>query len=208
MEIGVWIALAGLFFAGGLTPGPAVMLVMSAAMRFGARPALVAATGVSAANLIWITLAAGGAAAVAARYPTVFLGVKLAGLAFVLWLAISIATAPSERPRAEAGLAPPRSRLFAKGVGLQLANPNALVFFGALLPAFFDPDRSLAPQVLTIMATVTATEMIGLSAYAWAAGAMRRRLADPMFARRFNVAAAVLMFSAAAFAVWSTTAPG
>ena len=30
MDLSVWLALMALFFAGGLTPGPAVMMVMSA----------------------------------------------------------------------------------------------------------------------------------------------------------------------------------
>ena len=52
MEFTVWLALIGLFFAGGLTPGPAVMLVVSSSLRFGFRPALLPAIGVSTANLV------------------------------------------------------------------------------------------------------------------------------------------------------------
>ncbi|HAQ76902.1 MAG TPA: LysE family translocator, partial [Hyphomonas sp.] len=50
MDLSVWLALMALFFAGGLTPGPAVMMVMSASLRYGAPTALVPAAGVSAAN--------------------------------------------------------------------------------------------------------------------------------------------------------------
>ena len=66
MDLSVWIALVALFFAGGLTPGPAVMLVMSTSLRYRAPTALIPALGVSAANLVWISLAAGGIAAFAA----------------------------------------------------------------------------------------------------------------------------------------------
>ena len=52
--------------------------------------------------------------------------------------------------------------LFAHGVGLQLANPNALVYFGGLLPTYFNPDHDMIPQVLISMATVTVCEMFGL----------------------------------------------
>ena len=51
MDISVWIALLALFFAGGLTPGPAVMMVMSTSLRYGTATALVPALGISAANL-------------------------------------------------------------------------------------------------------------------------------------------------------------
>lgn len=204
MEIGVWLALIGLFFAGGLTPGPAVMLVMSSALRYGFRPALLPAVGISAANLVWITLAASGAATLAARFPTLLLALKLAGLGFIGWLAWSLATRTPDRVDASADAAPARGKLFAYGFGLQLSNPNALVFFGLLLPAYIDPARAVIPQALIIMATVTATEMFGLSAYAAAADAMNRRFANAAFVRRFNLLAATAMFATAAFAVWAT----
>ncbi|MEL7480999.1 MAG: LysE family translocator [Pseudomonadota bacterium] len=204
MEFGVWLSLIGLFFAGGLTPGPAVMLTVSAALRYGTRLALIAALGVSAANLIWIALAASGAATLADAFPRVLQGLKLVGLVFIGWLAWRMATSDPSRPRVSADDAPARAGLFAGGVGLQLANPNALIFFGLLLPAYISPEGSVVAQALIIMATVTATEMLGLTVYAVGADAMMTRFANPVFARRFNIIAATAMFGAAAFAVVTT----
>jgi threonine/homoserine/homoserine lactone efflux protein len=87
MDIAVWLALVGMFFAGGLTPGPAVMLVMSSSLRYGLKPALLPAIGISTANVVWILLAASGTAALATAFPMVFLGLKIAGLCFIAWLA-------------------------------------------------------------------------------------------------------------------------
>jgi homoserine/homoserine lactone efflux protein len=55
------------------------------------------------------------------------------------------------------------------------------------------------------MATVTVTEMFGLTVYAVLADAMARRFTDPRFARNFNICAATLMVASAIYAVWSTT---
>ena len=74
MDISVWLALLALFFAGGLTPGPAVMMLMSASLRYGAPTALIPAAGVSVANLVWISLAATGIATFAAQAPLVLMG--------------------------------------------------------------------------------------------------------------------------------------
>jgi len=206
VDIGVWIALVSLFFAGGLTPGPAVMLVMSSSMKYGVGPAMLPALGISTANLFWITLAATGAATLAAQFPLALLIVKIAGVCFIAWLAWSMATADPNKPGASADKAPARAMLYGKGVGLQLLNPNALVFFGLLLPSYFDPARSAVMQALVIMATVTVTEMLGLTVYAWAADAMNKRFSNPVFARRFNIAAALLMLGSAIFAAIMTTA--
>lgn len=205
MEFGVWLALVGLFLAGGLTPGPAVMLVVSSSLRFGFRPAMLPAIGVSAANLVWISLAAGGAAAIAVKFPQAFLALKLVGLAFIVWLAWGLVRAAPRDLRLSREAMPKRSSLFARGFGLQLANPNALVFFGALLPGYFDAGRPLGLQVAIAMATITVSEMFGLAIYAGAAAWMANHFADPRFAHRFNIGAATLMVVSAGFAVWATS---
>ncbi|RYG31848.1 MAG: LysE family translocator, partial [Burkholderiales bacterium] len=99
---------------------------------------------------------------------------------------------------------PPRRKLFANGIGLQLANPNALVYFGGLLPTYFNPDRDLIPQVLISMATVTVCEMFGLMVYAAGSGALARRFQSPAFAHWFFRIAALAMVISAAFAIYLT----
>lgn len=205
MEFSVWLAMIGLFMAGGLTPGPAVMLVVSSSLRFGFRPAMLPAIGVSTANFIWIALAAGGAAAIASQFPAGFLILKLAGLAFIAWIAGNLIRGEPRDLRLSREAMPRRSALFAKGVGLQLANPSALVFFGALLPGYFDASRPLGLQIAIAMVTITFSEMFGLAIYAAAADRMARNFASPDFAKWFNRGAAALMFGSAAFAVWATS---
>lgn len=204
MSLATWLALTSLFIAGGMTPGPAVLLVMASALRHGARPAMLPALGIAAANLVWIALAASGALAVAATVPALFTVLKFAGVAFIIWL--GAATMLTRRPDAhvEEVTAPKRSALFAKGAGLQIANPNALVFFAFLLPAFFDPARAMAPQAAIVAATVTATELVGLAFYATGAAMLAKRFADPRFARTFHVAAGSLMIVSAVVALWAT----
>lgn len=205
MEPGVWLAMIGLFMAGGLTPGPAVMLVVSSSLRHGFRPAMLPAAGVSCANLIWITLAAGGAAAIASQFPAGFLILKLAGLCFIAWIAAGLIRAEPQDLRLSREATPKRRALFAKGIALQLANPNALVFFGALLPGYFDASRPLGPQVAIAMATITFSEMFGLTIYAAASDRMAHNFASPAFVKWFNRGAAALMFTSAAFAAWATS---
>jgi len=58
MELELWLSLVALFFTGGLTPGPAVMLVLASSFRYGFKPALLPALGVASANVLWLFLAA------------------------------------------------------------------------------------------------------------------------------------------------------
>lgn len=180
------------------------MLVVSSSLKYGIRPAMLPAMGISAANLIWITLAAAGAATLAAAFPRALLALKIAGICFILWLALQLIRSGTRDLRGEKTAAPHRAKLFASGVGLQLANPNALVFFGLILPSYINPDAALIPQALIIMATITVTEMFGLTVYAVLADAMARRFKNPSFARNFNIGAAILMVASAIYAVAST----
>lgn len=202
METGVWLAFFLMFLAGGLTPGPAVMLVTTSSMRYGFWPAMVPSIGICVSNLIWDALAASGASAIAHAFPQAFLVIKLAGVAFILWLAWRTAFhGPVDLTRREP---PPRRELFARGVGLQLANPNALVYFGGLMPAYIDPEGSLVLQAAILMITVTLTEMIGLIIYAAGADWLARRFASKTFATWFYRLAALAMAASASFAVYST----
>ncbi len=204
MEFGVWFAFFALFVAGGLTPGPAVMLVTTSSIRYGFWPAMAPAAGICISNLIWVTLAASGASALAHAFPEAFTVLKLAGVAFILWLAWTTAFGkPVDLLRREP---PPRRKLFANGIGLQLANPNALVYFGGLMPAYLDPEHDLTTQVLVIMVTVTLCEMFGLVVYALGADALARRFQSTTFSKWFFRFAALAMAASATFAVYATWA--
>lgn len=207
MEFGVWLAFFTMFLAGGLTPGPAVMLVTTSSIRYGFWASMAPAIGICVGNVIWVTLAASGASALAHTFPAAFLVLKVAGIAFILFLAWKTAFGePIDLLRREP---PPKTKLFAHGVGLQLANPNALVYFGGLMPAYIDADKDLATQVAILLVTVTLTEMFGLIIYAVGADALARRFQSKTFARWFFRVAALTMAASASFAVYSTwTATG
>lgn len=201
----MWLALFGLFLAGGLTPGPAVMLVVSSALRYGFRPALLPALGVATANLAWMALAVSGAAALAARFPQGFLLLKIAGCLFILWIALALVRAPPKGLGVRDAVAPKRSALFVRGIGLQLANPNALVYFGALLPSYVDASRPLLPQFGIMVVTVTALELFGLSVYARLADWLARHFRNPAFSRGFAILAALVMAGSAIYAAIATS---
>jgi homoserine/homoserine lactone efflux protein len=205
MEFGVWLSFMALFVAGGLTPGPAVMLVTTSSMRYGFWPAMAPSLGVCAANLVWITLAVSGATALAHAFPMGFVALKVAGIAFILFLAWRTAFgAPVDLLRREP---PPRAKLFATGVGLQLLNPNALVYFAVAMPGFIDASRDLVTQALILMVTVTVCEMFGLIVYALGADVLAHRFQSPAFAKGFFRIAAATMAASALFAVYATWTP-
>lgn len=204
MELELWLSLVALFFTGGLTPGPAVMLVLASSFRYGFKPALLPALGVASANVLWLCLAASGTAVLFEVYPTATLALKILGILVLGWMAISVMIGPLPRLEPDPDDAPRRGRLYIKGFLLQITSPMPLVYFGMLLPLYFQADRALAPQFLTMLITVTILELFGLSVYAYAAKSIRRFLQEPRTGRIFNVLIGVIMIASGIFAVIST----
>lgn len=207
MSLEIWFALVALFFVGGLTPGPAVGLVLASSFRYGFKPAMLPAYGIASANVIWLLLAASGAAALVATFPKAFFGLKILGLLVICYLALSTIFGPLPTLDADANDAPRRSKLYGRGLALQLSSPLPLVYFGLLLPAYFTTSAPLAPQLLIMFLTVTVTELFGLAAYAYGAQKIRDWLKSPKAARVFNILIGVVMILSGLFAVLSTATP-
>ena len=206
MSLDVWISLVILFGVGGLTPGPAVMLVMASSFQYGFRPAMLPALGVASANVLWLILAATGVSALITQSPNIFLGMKALGFLVILYLGFSAIFGPLPDLTGDNQTVPAKAKLFSKGVGLQLSSPMPVVFFGALLPAFFDTAKPILPQFMIMLVTITATELIGLAIYAYSGGTIRKFLNDPKQARWFNIAIGVIMIAAGAWAILSNPA--
>lgn len=205
MAFETWLALVALFLVGGLTPGPAVILVMSSSFRYGFWPSMMAALGVASANVIWLALAATGAGALAETFPQGFTALKFLGLAVILWLGISIMRAPIDKMLKAEQDVPPKAKLYAKGLALQLSNPLALVTFAGILPLYFDVGRPLLPQYLMMITTLTYLELQGLAIYAGFGRAIRVKLQNPKAARTFNVTIGCVMIIAGCAAILFTS---
>ena len=85
---------------------------------------MLAALGVAAANILWLILAATGAAALAVNYPQAFLILKYIGLLVIIWLGITIMRSPAEHMFDPIKDVPPRKKLFLSGLVLQSTQPH------------------------------------------------------------------------------------
>lgn len=149
-----------------LTPGPAVLLVMSQAMRRGFGPSLRGAGGILAGNTIYFALSATGLGALLIASKTVFQGLKWAGAAYLVFIGLRMIltrkTAGETAPQQPAGG-------FVQGLLTQLSNPKAIVFFTALLPQFIDPHGPVALQFFVLGVISMVIEFPVLAMYGFAA---------------------------------------
>src|SRR5512144_1204131 len=163
MTLETWLALATTETVLCLTPGPAVLFVISAALARGGRPGIAAALGILTGNAFYFALSATSVAGVIVASHRLFTLLKWVGAAYLVWVGIRMLR--SRRNPACGGAVRPVERSFARGFIVQTANPKALIFFVALLPQFVDPRAAVGPQVVVLALTSIAIELAVLALY-------------------------------------------
>lgn len=197
MTLTVWLGFLAASILIAVTPGPGAVISMSTGMRHGYWSALTAILGLQAAILLHLLVVALGLGALLAASEAAFTLVKFLGAAYLVWLGMQKWRAPAVPVDANVPLVR-RKGLFLQGVLVNLTNPKAIIFVGALVPQFVNPALPQIPQYLLIAATLCLTDMTVMSCYALAGTRLGRWLHDPEAIRLQNRAFGGLFVSAGA----------
>jgi threonine/homoserine/homoserine lactone efflux protein len=180
-----------LLFAGAslallAVPGPAVIYVVTRSVDQGRAAGLVSVLGVETDTFAYALAAAAGLTGLIAVSETGFTILRYAGAAYLVYLGVRRLV---EREQTQQAPSRARSRLFVKGMIVQLLNPKIAIFFLAFLPQFVDSSGGpIAVQILLLGTIFTLLAVISDGAYVLLAGAVggwlrrnrrsRRRLAQ------------------------------
>ena len=134
-----------------ITPGPAVLYIVTRSIDQGRRAGLVSMLGVHVGTLAHVAAAAAGLSALLAASATAFSVVKYLGAAYLVYLGIRrLRDRTAGTPSAERRVRPLR-RAFLDGVVVNVLNPKTALFFLAFLPQFVDVSRgSVGAQILCL----------------------------------------------------------
>jgi threonine/homoserine/homoserine lactone efflux protein len=184
-----------------LSPGPAILFVVSRGLRFGGRRSVWANLGILSANAFYFLLSAVGLGAALLASHDLFLVIRYAGAAYLIYL--GIATIFGKGMALEAGSGGPAEdrggvRLLARGFVLQAANPKALLFFTALLPQFLRPDFPVAPQIAMLGGSSVCAEFFVLLGYGFFSGRLSVLAREPRFVATTNRVSGALLAGAGA----------
>ena len=172
----IYLAAVAVFFA--TPPDTSQLLIISNSIRHGLRRSVFTVAGDLCANCLQMIAAAFGLAAIIATSASAFLWIKWFGVAYLVWIGLQMMLAKDEGMEVAAGGRASRFRLFRQGFVTSMANPFAVVFFGALFPQFIDPAAPVVPQLLILGLTYIAVDGAILLLWGWlglrAAGALRR----------------------------------
>ncbi|HEY0767214.1 MAG TPA: LysE family translocator [Steroidobacteraceae bacterium] len=180
------------------SPGPGVAAVVARALGRGVSGAPAFIAGFLAGDLIWFTLAASGLAVLAQTAYTLFVIVRYAGAAYLLYLAWRLWTTPARA--LEDAQAQRRERplqLFIGTLALTLGNPKTMVFFLAVLPTVVELKRLTVGGFFEIALLISCVLPVVLGAYAVFAARARTRLSRPETVRWVQRGTGAVMAGAA-----------
>ena len=190
------------------TPGPDMTLFLGETLRGGRARGFAAMLGIATGLLVHTMLAALGLSALLAASAPAFTLVKIAGVTYLVWLAIgALRHGPALTLAADAADRRPLGRVYLMGLGVNLLNPKIVMFFLTFLPQFVSvADPQAGAKLLFLGVYFTALGVPACAGLVLAAdhvvAALRRstkvmRGFDLLFAGLMTAFAVKLLFSRA-----------
>ena len=188
----LWIFAVALAVA-GVTPGPSVIAVVSRVLGRGPVGAPMLCLGLVIGDLVWLSAAAFGVAALAKLYAPVFLVIRYVGAGFLLWLAWKLWRSRGETAQTAEPMAGEGARLVLTGLTMALGNPKVMLFYLALLPALIDLEAVRAIDFLVLSIITVCVVSSVLAFYVVLAHRARRLFRSPRALRAVNRVSGTVM---------------
>ena len=130
------------------SPGPALLMVTHTSVSRGRAAGVAAGAGLGLMAAIWTMMALLGLGVVFELFPTVYIGAKILGGAYLLYLAYKMwrnASAPIDARM------PPARHAFRQGILVNLLNPKSVLFAAAVLVAVFPAGLSVTDSFVIVI---------------------------------------------------------
>ena len=191
MSLDIFAALILFAFVTSITPGPNNFMLMASGVNFGFRRTIPHMLGIGVGFLSLLLGVGFGLGAVLAADPALHMALKIAGGAYLLYLAWRIAMARSMGD-GKAGEGVARPMTFLQAAAFQWVNPKAWVMAVTAMAVYTSPQAPFLSVVLVAVAFAV-VNVPSVSAWAGFGVALRGFLADPVRLKRFNIAMGLLL---------------
>ena len=168
-----------------LTPGASTAVVLRNSLSGGVRGGLETAVGANAGSMCFGFLCAGGFSLALARWPQVWVVLRVAGCLYLAWLGLqslrrAVAATPLQPSAPQVARAD--ARYAREGFVTNVSNPALATFYFLVLPQFIVPGAPVARAALLLTAAHIALAFSWHAAWAAAGG-------NPLARARLGVAA-------------------
>lgn len=181
MDFIVIISFLGAAILLTVMPGPDILFVIAQSISQNAKAGIYTALGLCTGLLVHISAAIIGISAIIYSSATIFTIVKFAGAIYLLYLAICAFRAPSSAISLSEKRAIAYSKLYKKGIIMNILNPKVSIFFLALLPQFVQGNTHVPMQMLILGFTFLIQAFIIFSTVSILSSSIGRWLAKSSF---------------------------
>ncbi len=193
MSVSSLLLFAVVYFAAVATPGPGVAALVARVLAHGLKGVVPFIAGFVAGDMVWLAIAGTGLAVVARDFAELFIALKFAGVAYLLYVAWGMLRSSATAGEGTRADATQGWRAFTGSLSLTLGNPKVIVFFLSIMPLVVDLNAVTPATLLTIAVTMMFVLTATLGAYAFAASRARALLRSSRAVKIAHRAAAGVM---------------
>ena len=169
MTFEIYIAYIVACFVIALVPGPTVTVIVANSLAHGSRAGLLNVAGTQLGLALMMAILVVGLSSVIAAMGWLFDWLRWAGAAYLVWLGWKLLRAPEAMVDIQKSSVP-KGGFLLQGFLVLMANPKALLWFGAFLPQFIDPTGNYVGQIVLLGVTAMAVALVSDGAYAVVTG--------------------------------------
>lgn len=197
MTLSALLIFAGALLVAAGSPGPSIAALVARVISRGYRSVLPFLVAMWIGEAIWLCVAASGASYIAQTFHTIFIVLKYLGVAYLLYLAWKMWTAPAVVKEGDLPTEDSSWRLFLTGMAITLGNPKIMVFYLALLPSLIDLSgitvlgiaELVAVMMLVLITVDLAWVVAAAQACRWLKSSRAMRIANRLSATAMGGAA-------------------
>lgn len=196
INIGLLSLFIPTFLFVSATPGMCMTLSLTLGMTIGVRRALWMMFGELTGVALVSVSAVIGVASVMLNYPSLYLGLKLGGGTYLIFLGCQLWRSKGSmaiQDDVDSVKKSSRRALIAQGFITAIANPKGWAFMVSLLPPFIDARIPLGPQLIVLVCIILVIEFCCLLLYAGGGKSLRTFLNRSGNVQVMNRIAGVLM---------------
>ena len=169
MTLEIYIAYIVACFVIALVPGPTVTVIVANSLAHGSRAGLLNVAGTQLGLALMMAILVVGLSSVIAAMGWLFDWLRWAGAAYLVWLGWKLLRAPEAMVDIQKSSVP-KGGFLLQGFLVLMANPKALLWFGAFIPQFIDPTGNYVGQIVLLGVTAMAVALLSDGAYAVVTG--------------------------------------
>jgi threonine/homoserine/homoserine lactone efflux protein len=183
------LSLVTFAFVAAMTPGPNNAMLLASGVNFGFKRTRPFLLGVVIGFTIMILAVGLGIGRILTAFPPVYSALRIASIAYLLWLAWRIATGGASDPVATKEARP---MTFLEGALFQWVNPKGWAVALSVAANYVSPEH-LWSDLAVLSVTFLAISLISATTWAFFGTSLRPLLQDRRSVRIFNVVMAIAL---------------